>query len=99
MPTRSFLNRIDPHRASHVPRHPACTYAISDMRAFQDRHDAGRKLSQRFGRYVGNPDTIVLGLPRGGIPVAYEIATAIGAPLDVLVVRKLGVPGHQELAM
>jgi putative phosphoribosyl transferase len=69
------------------------------MRTFSNRRDAGRQLARRFDSYVGNPDVIVLGLPRGGVPVAYEIATRIGAPLDVLIVRKLGLPGHPELAM
>jgi predicted phosphoribosyltransferase len=66
---------------------------------FRDRHDAGRRLATRLARYAGRPDVIVLGLPRGGVPVAAEVARALGAPLDVLVVRKLGVPGHEELAM
>ena len=69
------------------------------MRAFEDRRDAGRQLADRFERYIGQRDVIVLGLPRGGVPVAYEIARRIGAPLDVLIVRKLGVPGHPEVAM
>jgi putative phosphoribosyl transferase len=69
------------------------------MRTFLDRRDAGRKLAQRFDAYVGKPDVIVLALPRGGVPVAYEISLRLDAPLDVLVVRKLGVPGHEELAM
>jgi len=69
------------------------------MRDFQDRREAGRKLAQRFEHLQGDPEIVVLGLPRGGVPVAYEIATHIGAPLDVLVVRKVGVPGHSELAM
>jgi predicted phosphoribosyltransferase len=56
-------------------------------------------LSERLRAYEGRPDVIVLGLPRGGIPVAFEVARALGAPLDVFVVRKLGVPGHEELAM
>lgn len=56
-------------------------------------------LASRLARYAGRPDVIVLGLPRGGIPVAFEVAQALGAPLDVFVVRKLGVPGHEELAM
>ncbi len=66
---------------------------------FQDRADAGRKLAGRLSRYAGRDDVIVLGLPRGGVPVAYEVARVLGAPLDVCVVRKLGVPGHEELAM
>jgi predicted phosphoribosyltransferase len=64
---------------------------------FRDRPDAGRRLAERLGPIPG--DVVVLGLPRGGIPVAYEVARALGAPLDVFVVRKLGVPGHEELAM
>ena len=66
---------------------------------FRDRTDAGRQLATRLQAYRGRDDVIVLGLPRGGIPVAGEVARAIGAPLDVFVVRKLGVPGHEELAM
>jgi predicted phosphoribosyltransferase len=66
---------------------------------FADRRAAGRELSARLSAYAGRSDTIVLALPRGGVPVAYEVASAIGAPLDVFVVRKLGVPGHRELAM
>ena len=69
------------------------------MRPFRDRREAGRLLAERFDAYAANPDVIVLGLPRGGVPVAYEIATRLGVPLDVLVVRKLGVPGRPELAM
>jgi len=66
---------------------------------FRDRADAGRQLLSRLGAYRGRPDVIVLGLPRGGIPVGYEVARGLGAPLDVFVVRKLGVPGQEELAM
>jgi len=69
------------------------------MKTFRDRRDAGRKLAQRFDGYIGNPDVLVLALPRGGVPVAYEIALRLGAPLDILVVRKLGVPDHPEFAM
>jgi predicted phosphoribosyltransferase len=68
-------------------------------RLFRDRRDAGRVLAQLLERYRGRADPIVLALPRGGVPVAYEVATALGAPLDVFLVRKLGVPGHEELAM
>jgi putative phosphoribosyl transferase len=67
--------------------------------AFLDRRDAGRQLAVKLKRYAGDPSVLVLGLPRGGVPVAYEVARALRAPLDVLVVRKLGVPGHRELAM
>lgn len=66
---------------------------------FADRSAAGRELAERLSRYAGRDDVVVLGLPRGGVPVAYEVARALGAPLDVFVVRKLGVPGHEELAM
>jgi predicted phosphoribosyltransferase len=66
---------------------------------FFDRHDAGRQLARRLHRFAGRADLVVLGLPRGGVPVAAEVAVALGAPLDVFVVRKLGVPGHEEFAM
>ena len=66
---------------------------------FRDRADAGRQLLSKLGTYKGRPDVLVLGLPRGGIPVGYEVARGLGAPLDVFVVRKLGVPGQEELAM
>ncbi|HUG54577.1 MAG TPA: phosphoribosyltransferase [Vicinamibacteria bacterium] len=66
---------------------------------FRDRTDAGRQLLSRLGSHSGRPDVLVLGLPRGGIPVAYEVARGLGAPLDVFLVRKLGVPGQEELAM
>ena len=66
---------------------------------FTDRRDAGRQLATRLQRFRGRADVIVLGLPRGGVPVAAEIAEALDLPLDVFVVRKLGVPGQEELAM
>jgi len=66
---------------------------------FRDRREAGRLLAQRLRRYAGSPEVIVLALPRGGVPVAYEVARALNAPLDVFLVRKLGVPGHEEFAM
>ena len=65
---------------------------------FADRLEAGRVLAPLLAEYAGRDDVIVLGLPRGGVPVASEVARALGAPLDVLVVRKLGVPGREELA-
>jgi len=68
-------------------------------RLFKDRSDAGKRLADRLHRYRNDPDTIVLGLPRGGVPVAYEVAERLDAPLDVFVVRKLGTPGQKELAM
>ncbi len=66
---------------------------------FRDRTDAGRRLAARLADYADRPDTLVLALPRGGVPVAYEVAKALGAPLDIFLVRKLGVPGREELAM
>jgi putative phosphoribosyl transferase len=66
---------------------------------FRDRAEAGRYLAERLRDYAGRDDVIVLALPRGGVPVGYEVAEALGVPLDVFVVRKLGVPGHEELAM
>src|SRR5256885_1843752 len=66
---------------------------------FRDRRDAGRLLAEKLAAYATRPDVLVLALPRGGVPVAYEVAHRLGAPLDVFVVRKLGVPGHEELAM
>lgn len=67
-------------------------------RAFANRTEAGRLLAEKLGKYAGRDDVIVLGLPRGGVPVAYEVAKRLGAPLDVFIVRKLGVPGFEELA-
>jgi putative phosphoribosyl transferase len=66
---------------------------------FADRVEAGRELAARVDRYRGSPGLIVLGLPRGGVPVAAEVARFLGAPLDVLVARKIGVPGQPEVAM
>jgi len=65
---------------------------------FRDRREAGRLLAARLSAYANRPDVVVLALPRGGVPVAAEVARALGAPLDVFVVRKLGVPGHEEFA-
>jgi putative phosphoribosyl transferase len=66
---------------------------------FRDRTEAGALLAEQLGRYRNRSDTVVLALPRGGVPVGYEIATALNLPLDILVVRKLGLPNHSELAM
>jgi predicted phosphoribosyltransferase len=66
---------------------------------FHDRRDAGRVLARRLSAWRGRPDTLVLALPRGGVPVGHEVAQALGLPLDVFIVRKLGVPGHDEFAM
>lgn len=65
---------------------------------FRDRIDAGRRLGSLLSGYENAPDTIVLGLPRGGVPVAHALASRLGLPLDVLIVRKLGVPGYPEVA-
>jgi len=67
-------------------------------RAFSNRAEAGRQLAEKLDKYAGHKDVIVLGLPRGGVPVAYEVAKRLRAPLDVFIVRKLGVPGFEELA-
>jgi erythromycin esterase-like protein/predicted phosphoribosyltransferase len=72
---------------------------VVSNRLFRDRGDAGRFLAGLLEQYRGHPDVLVLGLPRGGVPVAYEVAKDLGAPLDVFVVRKLGVPGREEVAM
>ncbi|HET9651202.1 MAG TPA: phosphoribosyltransferase [Usitatibacter sp.] len=69
------------------------------MRRFHDREEGGRVLAEALRHLAGRGDVVVLGLPRGGVPVAYQVAQALEAPLDVFVVRKLGVPGHPELAM
>ncbi|MGZ5095377.1 MAG: phosphoribosyltransferase [Burkholderiales bacterium] len=69
------------------------------MAAFKDRTHAGRVLAEKLKHYRDNPDVVVLALPRGGVPVAFEVAQALHAPLDVFIVRKLGVPGHEEYAM
>jgi putative phosphoribosyl transferase len=66
---------------------------------YADRHEAGQALAEKLRKYSGRPDVVVLGLPRGGVVVAYEVARALRVPLDVFVVRKLGVPGREELAM
>jgi len=70
-----------------------------ERRRFRDRTDAGRLLAERLRKYAGRDDVVVLALPRGGVPVAYEVAKTLGAPLGIFLVRKLGVPGHEELAM
>jgi putative phosphoribosyl transferase len=66
---------------------------------FRDRADAGRRLAEMLSHYAGMPDVVVLALPRGGVPVAAEVARALDAPLDIFLVRKLGLPGQEELAM
>lgn len=66
---------------------------------FENRREAGKRLADELKEYANRPDVLVLGLPRGGVPVAYEVAKALHAPLDVFLVRKLGVPGQEELAL
>ena len=66
---------------------------------FKERSDAGRALAAALRHYANHDDLLVLALPRGGVPVAYEVARELGAPLDIFLVRKLGVPGHEEYAM
>lgn len=68
------------------------------MAPFKDRRDAGKKLANKLSAYAGHPQGIVLALPRGGVPVAYEVARALSLPLDIFLIRKLGVPGREELA-
>jgi putative phosphoribosyl transferase len=72
---------------------------VPRFQVFQDRTDAGQQLAEQLVGYARRDDVIVLGLPRGGVPVAFEVAQRLRVPLDVFVVRKLGVPGHEELAM
>jgi putative phosphoribosyl transferase len=69
------------------------------MPLFTDRVDAGRRVAGALEEYADNPDVLVLALPRGGVPIGYEVASRLHAPLDLYLVRKLGVPGHEELAM
>jgi putative phosphoribosyl transferase len=71
----------------------------TDRVRFRDRSEAGRALARALSHYTRRDDVLVLALPRGGVPVGYEVAKELGAPLDVFLVRKLGVPGHEELAM
>jgi len=69
------------------------------IETLRNRTEAGQLLAKKLTAYANRSDLLVLGLPRGGVPVAFEIATALNAPLDICIVRKLGVPGHEELAM
>ena len=72
---------------------------MDDRRAFAGRREAGRAVAARLRSYAGRSDVVVLALPRGGVPVAFPVAEALDAPLDLFLVRKLGTPGHRELAM
>ena len=69
------------------------------MTPFKDRRDAGRKLAQKLSAYARGQDTLILALPRGGVPVAYEVALTLNVPMDIFIVRKLGLPGREELAI
>ena len=73
-------------------------HGTTQVTRFRDRSEAGRRVAERLRHFRGREDAVVLGLPRGGVPVAYEVARELGVPLDVYVVRKLGLPGHEELA-
>ena len=73
--------------------------SAEQARRFHDRYEAGRRLAQELRTYAGREGVFVVALPRGGVPVGYEVARALGVPLEVMQVRKLGVPGHEELAM
>ncbi len=90
-----FLTRRPDGESGWPPGAPAAECRLP----FPDRRAAGRQLAVRLGHHAGRDDVLVLGLPRGGVPVASEIALALEAPLDVFVVRKVGVPGHEELAL
>jgi predicted phosphoribosyltransferase len=69
------------------------------MATFKDRREAGQKLAQKLSAYAGRPNMLILALPRGGVPVAHEVARALSIPLDIWIVRKLGLPGREELAI
>src|SRR5688572_31969327 len=69
------------------------------MTPFKDRRDAGRKLAEKLSAYARGQNTLILALPRGGVPVAYEVALTLNVPLDIFIVRKLGLPGREELAI
>src|SRR5947209_17770155 len=97
----SRRSRRPPTANGSPSRTPDCPRIEEEvpMVPFHDRLDAGRQLAGMLMAYADRPDILVLALPRGGVPVAYEVAQALHAPLDVFLVRKLGVPGHEELAM
>ena len=100
------MRRVPPSTASQpskirgTPGHPlSMTSRANRGIPFQDRREAGRFLAENLREYRGRSEAIVLGLPRGGVPVAFEVARSLGLPMDVFMVRKLGVPGFEELAM
>src|SRR5690348_7783540 len=90
--------RNSPSAPATVPMNTWSLRASRD-RTYQDRHEAGRVLAEQLVSYRDRPEVLVLGLARGGVPIAAEVASFLHAPLDVFVVRKLGVPQWQELAM
>lgn len=85
---KMFEGKIDPQSTKE-----------GKMARFKDRRQAGRILARKLSAYAGQTDVIILALPRGGVPVAYEVAIALNAPLDIFLVRKLGLPGREELAI
>jgi predicted phosphoribosyltransferase len=94
-----FLIRTQTDEAAANKGPLLATRVIAMPPVFRDRRDAGRRLAAELSDYADQSDLLVLALPRGGVPVAYEVARALHAPLDVFMVRKLGVPGYEELAM
>src|SRR3954470_14853243 len=82
-----------------VPQPASVDLQMRERPYFRDRRDAGRQLATALARYADRSDVIVLALPRGGVPVGAEVAAALHAPLDVFIVRKLGLPWHEEVAM
>jgi putative phosphoribosyl transferase len=98
MPLASYLKGAL-SKGRNRRRKAAVTFEQSAERPFANRAEAGRKLATKLMAYANSPNLLVLALPRGGVPIAYEIARALHAPLDIFLVRKLGVPGNEELAM
>jgi putative phosphoribosyl transferase len=95
----SHPNPIDPAQYSHESEPYPSVEELPRAIIFRNRRVAGRALAGRLGPYAAREDVLVLALPRGGVPVGYEVAEALGAPLDVFIVRKLGLPGYPEVAM
>jgi putative phosphoribosyl transferase len=91
--------RRDGGTPSPEQKHDYFCGVMNHVKLFRDRIEAGRMLAGKLRRYAGRSDVVVLALPRGGVPVAFEVAKALQAPMDVFLVRKLGVPGDEELAM
>jgi predicted phosphoribosyltransferase len=87
------------HRDAAGKKYTVSSKKMNRITRFRDRTEAGQRLAKKLGRYANRKDVLILALPRGGVPVGFEVANALNAPLDILVVRKLGVPGQEELAM